>query len=206
MSAQVSLISSRENQNMFLGSVQETSVEQCEAFLDHLPCELGDALELYFGAQLQGDQVLGAGANAMSDIVASDHQVLAAVVATADDDMRVRVTSIEMIDPDPVELGAKVLFHLLHEIADHGLEFRDAITVLGRDYEAKLMRILRGALEEGISIGLVGDRIIEAPRIALAGDAVALDVAQVRARCAELTGSLARIARPDDDAARAGHE
>src|SRR5262245_19738572 len=84
MSAQVSLISSRENQNMFLGSVQETSVEQCEAFLDHLPCELGDALELCFGAQLQGDQVLGAAANAMCDIVASDHQVLAAVIATAE--------------------------------------------------------------------------------------------------------------------------
>src|SRR5262249_7043926 len=139
-------------------------------------------------------------------IVASDHQVLAAVIATADDDMRVRVTGIEMIYPDPVELGPEILFHLLHEIADHGLEVRDAITVLGRDNEAELMRILRGALEECLSSGLVGDGIIEAPRIALAGDAVALDVAQVRTRCAELTGSLARIARPDDDAACAGHE
>ena len=49
-------------------------------------------------------------------------------------------------------------------------------------------------------------RVVEPAGLALAGDAVALDVAQVGARRAEVAGPLAGVARLDDDAAAAGRD
>ena len=74
------------------------------------------------GAQLQGDEVLRAMADAVADVVARHHEVLAAVVVAGDDDVGVRMPGVEMIDGDPVELRAEVLLHVPHEITDERLE------------------------------------------------------------------------------------
>ena len=67
----------------------------------------------------------------MADIVARHHQILPAVVATANDDMGVGMAGIEMVDGDPIELGAEIALHLLHEITDERLEIGQPIAVLG---------------------------------------------------------------------------
>jgi hypothetical protein len=55
-------------------------------------------------------------ANSLADIVASDHEVFAIVPDAAQDDMDVGMLGIPMIDADPVELRAEILFGLAHEV------------------------------------------------------------------------------------------
>ena len=88
----------------------------------------------------------------------------------------------------------------------NGLRSLQARAVLGRDDEAELVRVVLRALEEGVAIGIITVRVVEPSGLAVAGDAVALDVAQMGACRAEVAGPLARVARPDDDAAAAGRD
>ena len=172
------------------------AIEQREALLHHLPGQLGDALDLGLGAQLQRHQVLRARADAVADVVACHHQVLAAIVPTAHDHMGVGMAGVEMIDGDPIQLGAEIALHLLHEIADDGLQVCQPFAVLGGHDEAELMRVMLGALEEGLAVGVIAGSVIEPTGIALARDAVALDVAQVRTRRAELARPSAACSVP----------
>src|SRR5262245_47617535 len=55
-------------------------------------------------------------------------------------------------------------------------------------------------------IGIVAGGIVEPAWTSLAGDTVALDVAQVRPCRAEIACLLARVACPDDDTPRTRHE
>lgn len=113
----------------------------------------------------------------MADIVAGHHQVLAAVVPAAHDHVGVGMTGVEMVDRNPVQLGAEVPLHLLHEIADDRFEVSQPLAVLSRDDEAELMRVILRAGEEGLTVGIVTAGVIEPACVALARDAVALDVA-----------------------------
>src|SRR3546814_11700098 len=56
-------------------------------------------------AKVEIDQLAGALAQAMADIVARDDQILAALILAADDDMGVRVTRVVMNARHPLELG-----------------------------------------------------------------------------------------------------
>src|SRR5262245_12196373 len=185
---------------------QQAAVKQREALLRDLSRELCDAFQLGLRTQFHGNEVLRPGADAVADIVARHHEVLAPLVAPANHDMGMRMTGVEMVNCNPIKLGAEVSLHLLQEIADYGLEIGEAFAVLCRHNEAKLVRIVFGALKKGMAVGIVTGCVIEPTRITLAGDAVALDVAQVRARCSELAALLACVARLDDDAACTGYE
>ena len=73
-----------------------------------------------------------------------DDEVLAEVIAAADHDMALRMSGVEMVDRDPVEPGAEVLFRLPHEVAGEGADIREPVAVLGGDDEAELVTGLRG--------------------------------------------------------------
>jgi hypothetical protein len=62
---------------------------------------------------------------------------------------------VPVIDADPIELRAEILFHLAHQIAGEGLEVRHLHGVVGRDDEAEMMPIVLAALGEGAAIGVV---------------------------------------------------
>jgi hypothetical protein len=134
----------------------------------------------------------------MPDVVSRNDEVAPLVVAAADHDMRVRVSRVEVVDRHPVELGVEVLLHLPHQVADEGLEVLQAAAVLRRDDEPELVRIALRAVEEGSAVGLVAGGIVELARSPVAGDAVALDVAQVRLGRAEVAGNLAGVACAHD--------
>jgi hypothetical protein len=57
-----------------------------------------------------------------------------------------------------------------------------------------------GAIEERTDIGIVAMRIVEPPGLALTGDAIALDVAQMRASGAEITTTLPSVPGANNDA------
>ena len=73
----------------------------------------------------------GAVANTMRNIVAGDVEGLAVLGDAPNQDMRVRVTRVEVIDGDPVEVGAQVLLHLCHQVAGDGLERVELRAILG---------------------------------------------------------------------------
>ena len=58
--------------------------------------------------ELEGDELLGARAQAAADVVAGDDEILAVVVAAAHQEMDMRIVGVPMIDGDPVELGAEI--------------------------------------------------------------------------------------------------
>src|SRR5262249_8865003 len=55
-------------------------------------------------------------------------------------------------------------------------------------------------VQEGTHIGIVAMRIVEPPGLALTGDAIALDVAQMRASGAEITTTLPSVPGANNDA------
>ena len=73
----VRLLGGGDHQDAVLGSGDQRPVEPGQALLPDLVEELLDPLHLGLGAQLQGDEGLGASAHAMADVVARHDRVLA---------------------------------------------------------------------------------------------------------------------------------
>ncbi len=150
----------------------------------------------------------------MGDVVAGDVEGLAAVGDAPDDDVRMRVAGVVMIDRDPVEPSTEVGFHLPHQIAGSLPQVGQLHTVFGRDDEAELVAVLATAVEKGAAVRHVALGRIDLALLAVPRDAVALQVAQVRvdrlgadelpaARRAALRVEL-HDARLNRDPARAG--
>ena len=93
--------------------------------------------------------------------------------------------------------------HLRHQPADERLEVRILVAILGRDDEAELMAVLAAALEERLAVGDVLPARIEPARLALAGHAVALDIAQMRAGAGQPLAGEPHQPRLHDHPARA---
>ncbi len=117
----------------------------------------------------------------MADVVAGDDEVAPGVIDAAQDDMAVRVVGVPVVDRDPVELRAEVRFHAGHQVARVALEVADLGRVLGRDDEPELVPVAFDARLERLRVGDVPRRGVGLARLAFAGDAVALDVAEVGA-------------------------
>jgi hypothetical protein len=114
--------------------------------------------------------------------------------------MSVRVAGVEMIDRHPIESGAEVLLHLAQKTAGEVLEILVLDRVLGRDDEAELVAVAVGPLEEGGAVGAVQPRIVEVAGQSLAGDAVALEIAQMGAGAFEASAGQLDDPRLDHDA------
>ncbi|MER8727542.1 hypothetical protein NKH50_25220 [Mesorhizobium sp. M1027] len=161
------------------------------AHAEQLPIDAGEAFPLHFLAQalldlavrsrakVEADQLGRPFTDSRRDVVSRDDKIFAAVVLAADDNMGMRMTSVEMIDSDPVELGAEVFFHVRHEAPRERLEVVILDAVFRCDDEAELMPVPIGTIDEGLAINAVAVGAIELARLAFAGDAVALEVAKV---------------------------
>ena len=158
-------------------------VEPGEAIGIHFPLKLLRYLKLGLPAQFQGDDLAGALANAVGDVVAGDVEGLAVVGDAANDDVGVRVAGVVVIDRDPVELRPEVGFHLLHQIAGGLARVGQLHAVLGRDDEAELMAVLAAPLEESTAILHVALGRIDLALLAILRHAVPFEIAQVRVHC-----------------------
>ena len=173
-----------------------TEIERASSrFLDHCPVDAGEALDRDLGLQLlpqlqirfrpelQRRALLGPQPHAVGDVVLGNDQVLAEVVLAADDDMAVRVAGVEMVDRYPVEFGAEIGLHLAHDVSGEAAQIGQAVAVLGRDDEPERVAVCGAALDEGTAVGVTGVAAIQFARPAIAGGAVPLEIAQVRAGC-----------------------
>jgi len=114
---------------LLIGTWREVDDAGAIAVAGDLPIEIGPAFRLDLtsevttdlllgaGPQFLGDEVLRAGAHAFLDVVAGDYEVLAVVGTSPQDDVDMGIVGVPMIDADPIELGAEVLFHLPHQVA-----------------------------------------------------------------------------------------
>ena len=161
------------------GFALQGAVEACPSLLLHLAGQR--ALDLQLGARPQpfGRQFHGPLAHAAGDVLLRDDEILAGVVLAAQHDVRVRVVGVPVIDRHPIETGAQVSLHSLHQVAGVGAQVFKMPRILGRDDEAELVAVFAPSLLEGAGICLIGQRPIGMARPALAIDALALDVAQV---------------------------
>nr|WP_246693388.1 MULTISPECIES: hypothetical protein [unclassified Mesorhizobium] len=92
------------------------------------------------------------------------------------------MAGVEVVDGNPVEPGAEVSLHLRHETTGERLEVVILNAVFGRDDEAELMTVAVRAIEESSCVDAVGVGAVELARLAFAGDAVALEIPQMRPR------------------------
>ncbi len=138
----------------------------------------------------------------MRDVFARDDQILTAIVDAAQHDVTVRMTGIEMVDRDPVELRAEVLFHRRHQPAHERLQIGIEFSFLRRNDEAKLVPVIRAAVEEGRAVSDILARVVELARLALTRDPVTLDIFEMRARRRNPFGTQSQEPRLHDDAAR----
>lgn len=139
----------------------------------------------------------------MGEIGSGNYQVLAGLIDAADNDVRVRVGGVEVIDRDPVEPGSEIALDLSHQITGEGAEVGELGAVLGGNDQPELTRVTPRAIEKGAAIGAVRRGGVELAGGTLTGDAVPLEVAQMHRRRAA-PGPHLHIARLDDDTARSG--
>ena len=141
-----------------VGGVAECAVETGPAVGLHLLLQGGADLVLAARPQLQGDPLGGAVAKAPADVVAADHQVLAVIGSSADEDMDVWIVRVPVIDGDPIEPGAEIAFGVGHQLAGEGAQAFQLGGILRRDDETKVVPVILAALREGPLVGHLGPR------------------------------------------------
>ena len=156
------------------------TVQPGEAVGIDLPLQAARHLQLGLPAQLPGNDLACPLPDAMGDVVAGDVEGLAVVGDAPDDDVGVGMAGVVMIDRDPVELGAEVGFHLLHQIAGGGARIGQLDAVLGRHDEAELVAVLAAPFDEGAAILHIALGRIDLALLAVLRHAVAFEIAQVR--------------------------
>ena len=146
------------------------------------------------------DPFLRAAAHPFADIVAVDDQVLAIVGLAAHQDVDVRVVSVPMIDSDPVEPRAKVMRHVVHQLAGEGAQVFHLGGILGRDDEPEVVPVILAAFGEEFAIGAVAVRIEQSAFASLAVNAVALEIGEMAGErsSAKMSALLTHHARLDD--------
>jgi hypothetical protein len=137
------------------------------------------------------------------DVVAGNNEVPAPIVLSADHDMAMRMTGIEVIRRDPVHPRAKIGFHLPHQVAHERFEVGEFGEVLRRHDKAKLVTVALASFGERLTVGAIAARIVKLAGSPLARDAIALHVSQMRPRRACIPRLGADDPRLDGDPALA---
>lgn len=110
---------------------------------------------------------------------------------------------VPVIDGDPIELSAEVLFHLPGEIAGEAAEIRHVHRVVGRDDETEVMAVFLTPLGESLGISVIAAGTEQVSLLPITGHALAAEIVEM-CRERRRAGRLAHDARLDHSAARAG--
>jgi hypothetical protein len=128
--------------------------------------------------ELNSGEFLGAPTHAIRDVRPIDSEVGAIPIDAADDDVRVRVGGVVVVDGDPLEPASEVLLHSRHE-APHVRGHIEVDSVLGRDDKPELALLPRPRLPERVRwnrpVGTVQHSLASVPL-----DAIAFDVPEVQ--------------------------
>ena len=115
--------------------------------------------------------------------------------------MDMRIVGVPMIDGDPIQVGAEIARHVVHQLAREGAQIGHLGGVLGRHDEAEMVAVALAALGECISIRGLAGSIKEIGIAPIAGDTVPLKIRDVPG---ERRGAVARTVMSHD--ARLDHD
>ena len=76
--------------------------------------------------------MLGTQPHSVGDVVLRNDEILAGVIAAADENVAVGVAGVEMIDRDPIQSRAQIRLHLPHHVAREAAQIGQPIAVLWR--------------------------------------------------------------------------
>jgi hypothetical protein len=99
------------------GLSREDAVEVSPPIGFDLSIQIATDLEIILRPEFECDKMGRSGAQPMTDIVTSNHKIVAIIALPPYDDMDVRVVRIPMIHADPIELGAEIPLGLHHQVA-----------------------------------------------------------------------------------------
>jgi len=116
----------------------------------------------------------------MGDVVSGDHQIVAILIDPTQNDMRVRMAGVVVIDGDPFELGSQVPLHLVHERPGVARQIFQLLGVFGRDDEAELMPVALRPISESVSVRFVAPGVVKPARFSVLIHAVALNVFEMQ--------------------------
>jgi len=170
-------------------------VQPSQALSVHLVRELAGDFDLTLMSQFQRHQFARPVADAMGDIVARDVEDFAVIGDAPDDDMGMGMAGVVVIHGDPIEAGVQVLLHLPHEVAGEAAQIIHLAGVFRRDDESELVPVLPAPLDEGAAVRIVFQRRIGAALFAVAGDAIAFEIAQMGIRRLARRAAHLRAAR-----------
>ena len=180
----------------------ELAIEGGEPLLGDLTGVRSPDLELVARPKLLRRNLLRPPAHAAGDVASIEPQLVAVAVDAADDDVRMRMARVVVVDGRPLDLAPQVPLDLGHEPPHVGREVQLA-RILGRHDEPKLVLLAKARLFERPpphrSLGPV-ERALRAVLL----DAVALDVPKVHRRGLRAVRGQPHDARLDDDATRIG--
>jgi hypothetical protein len=145
----------------------------------HLLAEFVLKVDLGLRPEFQRDQFACSVADAMGDVIPGDVEDAAIVEDAAHDDAGMGMAGVVVINGDPVELRVEIASHLPHQVAGETAQVVHLDGILGRDDEAELVAVLPAALNEGAAIRLILQCRIGAALLAVAGDAIAFEIAQM---------------------------
>jgi hypothetical protein len=85
-----------------------------------------------------------------------------------------------VIDRGPIQLRAEVALHLPHQVSGEGAQIGHLESIVRRNDEPEMMPVTGAPLSEGASVAILPIGVEHARRLTLLGDAIALEIAQVR--------------------------
>jgi hypothetical protein len=120
-----------DNPGTCIRDIAERTVEIGPALSLHLPFQGRAGFPFAPWAELQRDPLSGTLPKPLADVGAADHQILAVVGTSTDENMDVRIVSIPVIDCDPIEPGAEIAFGVGHQLTGEGAQTFQFGCVLG---------------------------------------------------------------------------
>mgnify|MGYP003643338614 FL=1 len=110
---------------------QQLTVELRPALGPDLSLKCPADVEIATWAQFLGYEIPCPVPHALLDVVPRDHEILAVVARTPNDQMDMRMGGVPVIDADPVKRCAEILLHPPDEIAGEGLQVGHVRRVVG---------------------------------------------------------------------------
>lgn len=123
-----------------VGLARDLPVEARPAFGIDLTGKAGADFMFGLWAEFGIDQILGASAQAVADIVARDDEIGAGLVDAANEQVDMRIVGIPVIDCHPIKACPEIGFHLPGEIAGEGAQVFHVAGVLGEIMKRKWCR------------------------------------------------------------------
>ena len=132
------------------------------------------------GSEFKLDKRLRAFAQAARNVIAGDDEIAPIVAFARDDEMRMGLAGVVVIDRHPVEPGSKIALHLRRQVACEFSEAGKLARILRRQNDPELVAVLRPALQECLFVGVRAMPVIEARGLAVRAGPIPPHIVEVK--------------------------